>query len=150
MRIRISIALASFAFFLAAIPADALDPKTHITQYRHTAWRVQEGAFESAPNAIAQTADGYIWIGTGSGLVKYDGVRFVPWSPPAGKSAPITSIFSLRGSSDGTLWIGSGIRLLSWKDNRLQEYVAGRINTILEDHQRRIWVTRSILPGRGR
>ena len=43
----------------------ALDPKARITQYRHTAWRVQDGAFESAPNAITQTADGYIWIGTG-------------------------------------------------------------------------------------
>jgi signal transduction histidine kinase/ligand-binding sensor domain-containing protein len=146
MRIRISIALASFAFVLATVPATALDPKTHITQYRHTAWRVQEGAFESAPNAIAQTTDGYIWIGTGSGLVKYDGVRFVPWTPPAGKGEPISAIFSLRGSSDGTLWIGTGSRLLSWKDNHLQEHVAGRINTILEDHQGRIWVTRSRVP----
>jgi signal transduction histidine kinase/ligand-binding sensor domain-containing protein len=146
MRIRISIAFAWFAFFLAGVPADALDPKTQITQYRHTAWRVQEGAFESAPNAIAQTTDGYIWIGTGSGLVKYDGVRFVPWTPPAGNGLPLSAIFSLRGSSDGALWIGTGTRLLSWKNNHLREYVAGRINTILEDHHGRIWVTRSRVP----
>jgi len=67
---------ATIAALLVSRPAGALEPKTRIAQYRHTAWRVQDGAFESAPNAIAQTADGYIWIGTGSGLVRFDGVRF--------------------------------------------------------------------------
>jgi len=67
---------ATVAVLLVPRPASALEPKTRIAQYRHTAWRVQDGAFESAPNAIAQTADGYIWIGTGSGLVRFDGVRF--------------------------------------------------------------------------
>jgi ligand-binding sensor domain-containing protein len=146
MRIEKSLAVASFALALTTAPLTALDPTTQITQYRHTAWRVQEGAFESAPNAIAQTADGYLWIGTGSGLVKYDGVRFVPWTPPAGQGASVGAVFSLRGSSDGTLWIGTGTRLLSWKNNHLQEYVAGRVNTILEDRQGRIWVARSRVP----
>src|SRR5882724_518238 len=138
----IRIATASILLVLAAQPATALDPKTRITQYRHTAWRMQEGAFESAPNVIAQTADGYIWIGTGSGLVKYDGVRFSPWTPPAGKSVS-GPVISLRSSSDGTLWIGTGTQLLSWKNNNLQEHVRGRINSILEDRKHRIWVARS-------
>src|SRR4029450_3503291 len=80
------IAVAAMTFVLATRPAAALDEKTRITQYRHTAWRVQEGAFESAPNAITQTADGYIWIGTDSGLVKYDGVRFQRWTLGSDKS----------------------------------------------------------------
>ena len=42
----------------------AMDPARRITQHAHTAWRMQDGAFESLPNAIAQTADGYIVIGT--------------------------------------------------------------------------------------
>ena len=146
MSIRKSIAAASITFVLATRPATALDPNTRITQYRHTAWRVQEGVFETAPNAITQTADGYIWIGTGSGLVKYDGVRFVPWTPPAAKSSFSSAIYSLRGSSDGTLWIGTATRLLSWKDNHLQEHVPGRINSILEDRKRRIWAARSRPP----
>jgi hypothetical protein len=58
MSIRASVAAVTVALALATGPAAALEPKTRITQYRHTAWRVQEGAFESAPNAITQTADG--------------------------------------------------------------------------------------------
>ncbi len=71
---------------LTPVPATALDPQVRLTQYRHTAWSVQDGSFDSAPNAIVQTADGYLWIGTGAGLVKYDGVRFIPWVPPRSRS----------------------------------------------------------------
>ena len=44
--------------------AHGVDPSRHITQYAHTAWRVQEGIFGGTPNAITQTPDGYLWIGT--------------------------------------------------------------------------------------
>jgi len=98
MRMRKAIAAASITFALTALPATAVDPNTRISQYWHTAWRVQDGVFDSAPNAIAQTNDGYIWIGTNSGLVKYDGVHFVPWSPPAGKGTAIAAIYSLLAS----------------------------------------------------
>jgi PAS domain S-box-containing protein len=92
---------------------------------------------------VAQTADGYIWIGTGSGLVKYDGVRFAEWAPPAGKGLTNPNIISLLGSSDGTLWIGTGGGLLSWKNNDLREQLQYRINGIIEDRKGRIWVARS-------
>src|SRR5271165_353230 len=128
MRIGRSIATWSIALVLGLCPANALDPNTRITQYRHIAWRMQDGAFESAPNAVAQTADGYIWIGTGSGLVKYDGVRFDPWAPPPGKTLANPNIISLLGSSDGTLWIGTAAGLLSWKNNDLRERLPYRIN----------------------
>ena len=137
---------AAIGLLLAPAPATALDPKVRLTQYRHTAWRVQDGYFASAPNAIAQTADGYIWIGTGAGLVKYDGVRFVPWVAP-GDTLPFSAlVLSLLSSSDGTLWIGTATRLLSWKNNTLAEHVRGRINAIIEDRQHRIWVARSRPP----
>src|SRR5678815_430770 len=101
------ITTAAIALLLVPRPASALDPKPLITQYRHTAWRVQEGAFESAPNAITQTADGYIWIGTDSGLVRFDGVRFQRWTPGSDKSVFDAAVVSLLGASDGTLWIGT-------------------------------------------
>src|SRR6185369_5641339 len=106
MRILERITAAAILLGLTASAAAALDPNAHISQYRHTAWRVQEGAFEAAPNVITQTADGYLWIGNGSGLVKYDGVRFVSWTPPPSTRANLGAIYSLRSSSDGTLWIG--------------------------------------------
>ena len=107
---------------------------------------MQDGNFDSAPNAIAQTADGYLWIGTGAGLVKYDGVRFIPWVPP-GDTLPFSApVYSLLSSSDGTLWIGTATRLLSLRNNTLQDHVRGRINAIIEDRKRRIWVARSRPP----
>src|SRR5262245_420068 len=142
MNIPTSIAASAIAVVLATRPAVALDATARITQYRHSAWRVQEGAFESAPTAIAQTVDGYLWIGTDSGLVRYDGVRFVRWTPPEGQRLLSSLIVSLLSSSDGTLWIGTAAGLQSWKDNTLQEHVSGRIGVILEDRQHRVWVTR--------
>jgi ligand-binding sensor domain-containing protein len=64
----------------AAHTAWAVDPATHITQYSHTAWRMQDGFFTGAPTAIAQTTDGYLWMGTANGLFRFDGVRFAPWA----------------------------------------------------------------------
>ena len=76
---------------LASSPSSGLDSTLRLTQYRHTAWRVQDGSFAAAPNAVAQTTDGYIWIGTGAGLVKYDGVRFAPWTAP-GQQTPFSAV----------------------------------------------------------
>jgi len=53
-----------------------------LTQYSHTAWRSQEGVFNGTPSEIAQTTDGYLWIGTDSGLMRFDGARFVEWKNP--------------------------------------------------------------------
>src|SRR5262245_34259735 len=55
----------------------ALDPASHITQYGHTVWRVQDGYFGGRALDIAQTTDGYVWVGTDAGLFRFDGVRFV-------------------------------------------------------------------------
>ena len=70
------------ALAASARPLVALNPETRISQYSHSVWRLQDGVFNGIPTAIVQTADGYLWIGTSSGLMRFDGVRFVPWSPP--------------------------------------------------------------------
>src|SRR5215469_11156918 len=80
--------------------AFALDPTMDVTQYAHTAWRVREGFTKGPINAIAQTPDGYIWLGTDSGLVRFDGVRTVFWQPPAGQQLPSNDIWHLLASRD--------------------------------------------------
>src|SRR5262245_53087175 len=136
----------AIACLLASSPASGLDSTVRLTQYRHTVWRVQDGFFAAAPNAIAQTSDGYIWIGTGAGLVKYDGVRFAPWTAP-GQPTPFSAVvLSLLGAADGTLWIGTATQLWSLKNNTLREHVRGRITAIIEDGRHRIWVVRQRPP----
>ena len=62
--------------------ASALDPALDVSQYAHTAWIFREGFAQGRVNAIAQTPDGYLWLGTEFGLLRFDGVRSVPWRPP--------------------------------------------------------------------
>ena len=92
---------------LLAPPAFALDPSRAISQYGHTVWTVQEGFLPGAPTEMAQTADGYLWVGTRSGLVRFDGVRFVPFTPPPGEKLRSSRILSLGAGRDGSLWIGT-------------------------------------------
>ena len=136
---------------LNSIAALALDPDLRMSQYAHTSWRLQDGVFNGIPTAIVQTPDGYLWIGTTSGLMRFDGVRFVPWTPPTEGPALPHEVYSLGASRDGSLWIGSSA-LLRWKDGKLSGYpnLDARINAILEDPAGGVWVTRSrIQDGRG-
>src|SRR6185503_20825042 len=96
-----------FVLLLVAEPARALDPSKSLTQYRHTAWLVRDGMLPGTPRVIAQTTDGYLWIGTERGLVRFDGVTFSPWTASAGPQLPDPDIMALKGSRDGGLWIGT-------------------------------------------
>src|SRR5262245_57301872 len=85
-------------------PALALDPQKSITQFVHTSWTDKDGA-PSKILALAQTTDGYLWLGTAAGLFHFDGVRFVHFKPHAGESLPTTRVRSLLAGRDGSLWI---------------------------------------------
>jgi PAS domain S-box-containing protein len=135
-----------FCTVLACPSANAVDPERRISQYAHTAWRVRDGVFPGVPDAIAQTTDGYIWIGSEGGLLRFDGVRFVRWTPPnGGEQLRTTPIMSLLGGSDGSLWIGTASGLVRWKNGTLSNFpeTAGRVNAIYEDRQGTIWMVRS-------
>jgi signal transduction histidine kinase len=62
--------------------AQALDPDKRLFQYRHKAWRVQDGVLPNSPQWISQSAEGYLLVGIPSmGSYQFDGIRFVPWQP---------------------------------------------------------------------
>src|ERR1051326_4977234 len=69
-------------------PVWALDPGLSITQYIHVSWTHEEGIALPGINALTQTTDGYLWLGTDTGLLRFDGMRFFPWQPPAGEELP--------------------------------------------------------------
>lgn len=122
--------------------AFTLDTSLDTSQYAHTAWKVREGFSKGSITSIAQTRDGYLWLGTEFGLLRFDGVRTVPWQPPAGEHLPSNYIRSLVTARDGTLWIGTAEGLASWKDGKLTLYspLAGEaVDALLEDHQGTIW-----------
>jgi ligand-binding sensor domain-containing protein/signal transduction histidine kinase len=141
------ILLVSGLILLFGAPLGALDFDRRISQYAHTAWRTQDGAFSSVPVAFTQTTDGYLWIGTPDGLLRFDGVRFVPWTSPDGRQLPRSDIKSLLGARDGSLWIGTGRGLARWKNGELVSYPGTKdwVTSIIEDRDGTIWLVRSQL-----
>lgn len=137
----------SLAVTAWATPLLALNPGSRISQYGHAAWRVQDGALNGSPTVFAQTPDGYIWVGTESGLYRFDGVSFLPWNPPVGQLYPsgIAGITSLHVAKDGSLWIGTGGGLAHWANGKFSVVAApnAAVESIAEDRQGTIWITRS-------
>lgn len=139
--------LVLFAVAVSARSLQALNPESRISQYGHTDWRVQDGALAGNPTAFAQTPDGYMWVGTQSGLYRFDGLNFLPWSPPAGQRYPsgVASIYSLYASRDGSLWIGTGAGISHWANGKFSSIFGANaaVDAIAEDNQGVIWITRT-------
>src|SRR5215217_126051 len=134
------------AYLLLALcpSAFALNPALDVSQYAHTSWKLRDGFPKSQIAAIAQTADGYLWHGTEFGLIRFDGIKNVVWTPPASQQLPSNFIFSLLVARDGTLWIGTEKGLASWKGGKLTQYaeLAGQyIFKILEDREGSVWAS---------
>ena len=75
MNLARSVVISSVLFLLTICLARALDPTHRISQYGHTAWRIQDGYFAGQALSITQTTDGYLWVGTEAGLLQ------IRWRP---------------------------------------------------------------------
>ena len=120
----------------------ALDPSLDVSQYAHTAWKVRDGFTKGIISTVAQTPDGYLWLGTEFGLVRFDGVRTVPWKPPSSKQLPSNDVTSLVAARDGTLWIGTRNGLARWDGEVLTIYpqLAGQwTRALIQDREGTIW-----------
>ena len=84
----------------------ALDPNKDLDQYDCRAWTFQNGMPVTSVRAIAQTKDGYIWLGTLKGLVRFDGVGFTLVGVPPVSELRSTCVQALCPSSSGGLWFG--------------------------------------------
>jgi ligand-binding sensor domain-containing protein len=87
-------------------PAAALDPSRPLTQYGLDVWRMTDGLPQNTVTAVRQTRDGYLWLGTHEGLVRFDGLAFTVFDT-SNSALPRTYIASLHETRDGALWIGS-------------------------------------------
>src|SRR5215470_2798061 len=130
---------------LWSVPFCALAQEQRVSQYAHRAWLVRDGIFNGAPKAITQTTDGYIWVGTGSGLYRFDGNSFELWSSPDGKKLPSSLISALKGARDGSLWIGMQGGFAHFVDRKLVVYpnFPDDVYVLVEDRSGKIWFTRS-------
>ena len=136
--------LAAALFFLSG-PLCALDPAHSITQYAHNAWSLKDGTLPGSVFAFAQTSGGELWIGTEMGLLRFDGLHFVPWTAPAGQPLAGKYISALAAAPDGSLWIGTREGLSHWKDDKVENYPTSKgpagpgVATIAIDRNGAVW-----------
>jgi ligand-binding sensor domain-containing protein len=98
---------------------------------------------ERPDQCICANPDGYLWLGTELGLVRFDGVRAMPWTPPRGTVLPSEWIRALVTARDGTLWIGTLLGLAAWDGHRLLVYPqfdGQAIQALHEDREGTMWV----------
>lgn len=139
-----SLSLRFYCAFLCS-SVSALDRDRTLTQFHHTAWTARDGA-QSQISALAQTEDGYLWIGSARGLFRFDGVEFEPYVPPADVTFPTHNIISLLATSDGGWWIAFrpyGLAFLKAGQmkvfSRPEELPRSEVFSIAQDMDGRIW-----------
>jgi signal transduction histidine kinase len=95
------------------------------TRYLRDAFGSQQGLSGGLVSAIAQTPDGYLWVGTEKALLRFDGLRFdaaIHATPSAG---PLTRVLGLTTDADGTMWVRlQGARLVRYRDGRFDDVSA--------------------------
>ncbi|HLM75734.1 MAG TPA: two-component regulator propeller domain-containing protein, partial [Polyangiaceae bacterium] len=134
------------AILLATAPARALDPATPVTAYIHDIWRSKDGLPQDTVQAIAQTRDGYLWLGTLEGLARFDGVRFTTFDTGNTPELRHNVVLALSEGRDGELWIGTTGGLAKLENGQLTTLTtkdglpSDRVMSIVEDHEGSLWV----------
>ena len=128
-----------------AVRPHGAEPDGLLSGYTLTSWATKDG-LPGTVWAIAQTDDGYLWLGTANGLVRFDGVRFVPWALGP-TPLPKAGIRALLLAHDGTLWAGfdnaAGVSRL--RDGQAQAFTEadgialGSVRALAQDRRHTIW-----------
>ena len=141
---RISCICVCLWLVLVSTSAFALDPNQPLAQLYHSSWNAKDGLSGSV-NALAQTTDGFLWIGTTDGLYRFDGLYFELYKPERNE-LPSVAVSALLALPDGSLLIGylrGGASLL--KDGRVTNYSeaqgfpVGRVRSFARDYDGTIW-----------
>jgi len=100
-------------------------PASASVQIGHDSWTFKEGA-PAEVTCLAQTNDGFLWLGGPNGLFRFDGTRFEPFSSPFGDRLLSTNLYSLFAPPSGGLWIGYTFGGFSFLDKgRVTNYASG-------------------------
>ena len=134
---------------LGAGTAVALSPERHITELVHRVWDSKSGV-PADIRALAQTSDGYLWVGSLRGLYRFDGTQFQKFEPASGAGLLSQEIRGLFAAPDGTLWIGyrrGGVSVLEAGKlthyNSAEGFPEGNVKGFAQDPQGRIWAASS-------
>lgn len=131
---------------LAALGGAQLEGQTPLSEMYHRSWTVRDGAPNDIEDA-AQGPDGFLWLTTGDGLYRFDGVSFTRYQPPPGSALLSDRLNTISIGRDGSIWLGymlggvtriRGTELTNFTDK--DGLRSGHIGRIAEDREGRVWV----------
>ncbi|MFZ1084703.1 MAG: two-component regulator propeller domain-containing protein [Terracidiphilus sp.] len=114
--------LATVWLLNCALTATALEPTTPLASYGRQSWGMENGLPQNTVQALVQTHDGYIWLGTEVGLVRFDGNGFAVFDKNSTPALPGSDVRCLLGTKDGALWIGTSDGLARWKSGAVTAF----------------------------
>jgi len=114
------------------------------SRYALTAWSAETGASPGDVFAITQDRQGYLWLGTQTGLVRFDGFRFVIWADDKGTPVP-GPVLAVTGARDGSVWAGGSAGVFRISPTGVHRVSAdagfeGAATALIEDRRGAIWV----------
>jgi ligand-binding sensor domain-containing protein len=109
-------------------------------------WQAPDGLPEQTVQAFAQTPDGYLWIGTTGGLLRFDGMHFTVFDRQNTPNLHENSVFCMIVAHDGTLWIGTeGGGVVSYSGGQFHTWLAADgesndfVRVIAQDPDGTLW-----------
>src|ERR1035437_298346 len=141
--------LVCLLFSFSSMAQQKAVPKTFMPdqlEYIIDSWNSEKGLPVNGVNAVTQTNDGYLWLGTEEGLVRYNGSDFVVFNSKNTPAFQDSFITSLKSNSDGTLWVGTMTGYLIKYENQkftgysIPELKNKQINAIFTDKQGNVWI----------
>jgi ligand-binding sensor domain-containing protein/signal transduction histidine kinase len=135
-----------FVFLLAAQAAIALEKSKPLELFGRQTWRTENGLPQNSVHAILQTRDGYIWLGTEGGLVRFDGIRFAVYNSQNTPGLTSNNVLSLYEDGAGVLQVVTAAGSTAYRNGRFE--ISGRaektyprrITARLQDREGSVWI----------
>lgn len=145
---------AAAIFFFITVSAWALDPSRHLFQYNWRNWTRQNGLPVNGINALAQTSDGYLWLGTAEGLIRFDGVEFETMEFGRSIKSGARAVRAIAPALKGGVWVSiqyTGFGLFDGSEYTPARGTTGPVRidarALLEDRDGTLYVAAQQLPG---
>ncbi len=122
VRSSLSASLLAIVLVTGTFAGRALEPTTPLAHYGRQAWAMENGLPQNTVQALAQTRQGFVWLGTEVGLVRFDGSNFATFDRNSSPALPGADVRCLMEARDGSLWVGTSEGLARWKDGSVTAF----------------------------
>lgn len=149
MKMKVFLIIFVLSLFLRPFSLFSLDPNKKLTQYIQDRWDIQQGLPQNSVLSITQTGDGYLWLATEEGLVRFDGKQFRVFEKTEIEQLPGNRITALSVDRGGNPWIGTyDAGIFHLEEGKFSKYPGkenkglsqSRVRCIKEDRQGNLWI----------